>query len=99
MIEFSCDCGWELSVGVDWAGRKAKCPGGAKMILVPEPPEVPSPTAGSEPEEIVRIVSTAGPWKIVSGVAGGIAVVLLGLVIFGGRGAASADLEALEARV
>src|SRR2546427_11039924 len=99
MIEFSCDCGWELSVGADWAGRKAKCPGCAKMILVPEPPEVPHPAAGSEPVEVVRTVSSAGPWKIVSGAAGGIAVVLLGLLIFGGRGGASADLEAIESQV
>jgi len=99
MIEFSCVCGWELSVGAGLAGRKSKCPGCGKMIQVPIPAEEPQPAAAAEPVEVVRIVSSAGLWKIVSGVAGGLAAVLLVLLILGGHGGGGADLEGLEGQI
>jgi S1-C subfamily serine protease len=69
------------------------------MIQVPVPPEAPSPAAGPEPVEVIKIVSSAGPWKVVSGIAGGITAVLLGVLILGGRGGGGADLEAVEGQV
>ncbi|HUW58641.1 MAG TPA: hypothetical protein VMZ92_18540 [Planctomycetota bacterium] len=50
-IEVRCECGKVLKVPEQHAGKRGKCPGCGKVLIVPMPePKAPTPTPIDEPE-------------------------------------------------
>lgn len=60
-ISFACDCGKQLRVGDEHAGKRAKCPACKNPVSVPAPPPPPDPEPDATDEDAAFRALSEGP--------------------------------------